>query len=277
MSVPAAASQSERAATIPNPSELVEQTREFAARIYEAVAAQYLRFRQEFYHEAEPSLATVPPAHAEIRQAEVARLAESILRLVPQAIKSIPLVGGFLDHLEQVADIHSISEDERTALHNMTLAFLHGINGGIQPWYVEWLLASAHNLSQVRHAEYYMEYPWDGLLYMPPAALAAFDEAVRTGDIEAIKREIDHLGGRLIEVLRDPVHTQPELAFTGPDSERRRFLFNLRTAAALALLTYLIAEEVRSLTRPRRAGPPPSALAPLPPQLSERVIPHDAR
>jgi hypothetical protein len=273
MSVPAATSVAERTATIPNPSELMEQTRAFAAQVYQAVAEQYLEFRREYYHEDQPSLATVPPAHAEIRQAELARLAESTLRLIPQAIKAVPLIGGFLEHLEQVADIHSISEDERAALHNMAMSFLHGIKGGIQPWYVEWLLASAHNLSRITNQEYYMEYPWDGLLYKPPAELAAFDDAVRTGDIPAIKRDIDQLGGRLIAVLGDPVRTQPELAFTGPDGERRRFLFNLQTAAALALAAYLVAEEVRAIVRPRRAaGPPQSALAPLPPQLSERLV-----
>jgi hypothetical protein len=273
MSLPTATSTADRPATIPNPSELVEQTRAFAAEVYQAVSTQYLEFRREYYHEDQPSLATVPPAHAEIRQAEVARLAESTLRLVPGVIKGVPLIGGFLEHLEEVADIHSISEDERTELHNMTMAFLHGIKEGIQPWYVEWLLASAHGLSQVSHAQYYMEFPWDGLLYKTPAELAAFDAAVRSGNIAALKSEIDQLGGRLIEVLRDPVRAQPALAFTGPDGERRHFLFNLQTAAALALTAYLVAEEVHAIVRPHRAaGPPQSALAPLPPQLSERFV-----
>jgi hypothetical protein len=152
---------------------------------------------------------------------------------------------------------------------------LHGIKGGVQPWYVEWLLASAHNLSQVTtHQEYYMEYPWDGLLYKAPAELAAFDAAVRSGNIPAIRDEIEHLGANLIQVLRDPIRTQPELAFTGPDGERRRLFFNLQTGAALALGALLVAEEVRALLRPRRgaAGKPQSALAELPQPLAGRVV-----
>jgi hypothetical protein len=275
MSVPARISDPQGPATIPNPSELVEQTRAFAAEIYQAVATAYLDFRRAYYHEDQPSLATVPPAHAEIRKAEIALLAEGTLRLVPQAIKSIPLVGSFLEHLEQVADMHSISEEERTSLHNTAIAFLHGVRGGIQSWYVEWNLASAHNLSSVTHPEYYFDFPWDGLLYKNPAELAAFDAAVRGGNIPAIRQQLETLGGRLIEVLRDPIRAQPELAFTGPDGERRRLVFNLKTAAALALGAYLVTAEVRLLVRPRLSeAPPRSALAPLPPQLAARVVPN---
>lgn len=278
MRSPAVTSQAEGATRVPNPRELVEQTREVAEQIYEAVAAEYLEFRREYYHEANPSLDTIPPAHEQIRQAEIAQLVDRALRLVPAMIKAVPIIGSFLTHLEQVAEIHSISEDERTALHNMARAFLYGIDGGIQPWYVEWILASARNLIQMTDPQYYMQHPWDGLLYMPPATLEAFDAAVRTGNVEAITREIDYLGGRLIEVLRDPIHTQPEFAFTGPNAEQRRLRFNLRTGVALALMAYLIMEEVRHIAHPQRSeGPLPSVLAQLPHQLSERMIPHYAR
>jgi hypothetical protein len=259
-------------ATVPNPTELVEQTRGYANQVFKVVASEYLAFRREYYHETEPTLATLPQPHAEIRKSELALLAESSLRLVPQAIKSIPLIGGFLEHLQRVADMHSISEDERTALHNLAIGFLHGIRGGIQPWYVEWLLASAHNLSRISNLDYYLEYPFDGLLYRDPAALAAFDTAVRTGDIAGIRREIEHLAARLMEVLRDPVRTQPMLAFTGPDGQHRRFVFNLKTAAGLALIAYLITAEVQLLVHPRQAVVPRSALAPLPAQLATRVV-----
>lgn len=259
-------------AAAPNPSELAEQTRTFADQTYKAVASAYLAFRREYYHESQPSLATLPQAHAEIRKSELALLAESTLRLTPQAIKSIPLVGGFVRHLQRVADMHSIAEDERTALHNLAIGFLHGIRGGIQPWYVEWLLTSAHNLSQISDLDYYLEFPFDGLLYRDPAALAAFDTAARRGDTAALRREIERMAARLIEVLRDPVRAQPLLAFTGPDGDHRRFVFNLKTAAALALIAYLITEEVRLLSHPRQVAAPRSALAPLPTHLKAQIV-----
>ena len=179
-------------------------------------------------------------------------LAESTLRVTPQAIKSIPIVGAVVQHLEQVADMHSIAEEERTALHNLAIGFLHGVRGGIQPWYMEWLLASAHNLSQVTHLDYYLEFPFDGLLYRDPAALAALDAAVRTGNIAVLRHEIDHLATRLIEVLHDPVRAQPRLAFTGPDGEHRRVVFNLKTVAGLALAAYLVTAEARHLIHPQQ-------------------------
>jgi hypothetical protein len=258
MTAPVVVPERPQGVTVPNPGELTEQSRAFAEPIFSAVAEQYLEFRRIYYHEDHPSLSTAPPSHAEVRQAEIARLAESTLHLLPQAVKSIPVVGGFLDHLQQVANIHSISERERLALHNMTMAFLYGIRGGIQPWYVAWLLAAAHNLAEVTHPQYYMAFPWDALLYKGPAVLAAFDGAVRQGNIAAIEREIEQLGSRLITVLRDPVGSQPELAFTGPDAERRKTLFNLKTGAALALGAYLVAEEARALSIRAKTGRRPS-------------------
>jgi hypothetical protein len=262
-----------QAAKVPNPQQLVDQTQAYAAQVFAAVSAQYLEFRRTYYHEAHPTLDSLPNAHAEVSRAELAQLAESALRLVPQVVRSVPLIGGFLDHLQQVANIHSMSERERTALHNMTMSFLHGIQGGIQPWYVEWFLASAHNLSGVTHAEYFMAFPWDALLYRDPHALALFDTAVRSGDTAAIRREIGQLGDRLIAVLRDPIGVQVELAFAGPDGERRKLLFRLKTAAALALVAYLVVEETRAIIHPRREEVAPrSALAPMPPELAAHAI-----
>ena len=264
--------------TLPTPpaaSKLAEQTRDFADQTFKAVASAYLAFRREYYHESQPSLATLPPAHAEVRKSELALLAESTLRLTPKAIRAIPLVGGFIAHLQQVADMHAVSEDERTALHNLTIGFLHGIRGGIQPWYVQWLRDSARNLSQITDLDYYLEFPYDGLLYRDPAALASLDTAVRSADMAALRDEIGQMAARLIETLADPVGVQPHLAFTGPDGDHRRFVFNLETAAGLALLAYLITAEARTLLHPRSASPARSALAPLPVQLRERVVSAD--
>ncbi|HEY1390781.1 MAG TPA: hypothetical protein VGF38_19760 [Ktedonobacterales bacterium] len=258
--------------SLPNTPEPAEQTKTFAAQVFQAVASAYLDFRRDYYHEAQPSLATTPPAHAEIRKAELALFVESILRATPQAIKSIPIVGTFLQHLEQVADMHSIAEEERTALHNLAIGFLHGVRGGIQPWYVEWLLASAQNLSQVTQTDYYLMFPFDGLLYHDPAALASFEAAVRTGDSAALQDDIEHLATQLIAALQNPVRAQPALAFTGRDSEHRRFVFNLKTVAGLALAAYLLTAEARHIIHPRHEAYPHSALAPLPARLAARVI-----
>ncbi len=272
MSLSATLTLPQRPPSMPNANELVEQTQGYAAQVFQAVATAYLAFRREYYRETQPSLATIPPAHAEIRKAELALLAESTLRVTPQAIKSIPIVGAVVQHLEQVADMHSIAEEERTALHNLAIGFLHGVRGGIQPWYMEWLLASAHNLSQVTHLDYYLEFPFDGLLYRDPAALAALDAAVRTGNFAVLRHEIDHLATRLIEVLHDPIRAQPRLAFTGPDGEHRRVVFNLKTVAGLALAAYLVTAEARHLIHPHPVNAPRSALAPLPARLAARVV-----
>jgi hypothetical protein len=187
-------------ATAADAKALIAQSRPVAERTYKAVAEAYLAFRRQYYHELDPSLATIPPAHAEIHRAEVAQLADSTLRLTPQAIRQIPVLGGFLAHLESVANIHSMSERERTALHNMTLTFLHGVKDGVQPWYLEWLLDTAHNLAQVTHPQYYEAFPYEGLLYKDPQALKVFDAAVHTGDLKAIQNEVEDLGQRLVEV-----------------------------------------------------------------------------
>jgi hypothetical protein len=265
----------ENAAKVSEPERLVSQTIVFARPMFAAVAEAYLQFRRVYYHEHQPSLATIPPAHAGIHQAELARVAESTLRVLPKVVKSFPILGSFLDHLQEVANLHSITERERTALHNMTITFLHGIKDGIQSWYVEWLLASAHRLSDVTDAHYYLTYPWDALLYLPPTALALLDTAVRTDNTPAIEHEIEQLASRLIKVLRDPIGTQPELAFTGPDGERHKRVFHLKTAVALALGAYLVADEVHtSLHPPTKATALGSVLAPLPADTVPIVASH---
>lgn len=253
------------------------QTRAWADAISTRVAEHYLAFRRAYYHETNPSLDTVPPAHAEIHQAEIARLADNTLRLMPAALRSIPLLGGLLDHLEQVANIHSMTERERSTLHNLSMAFLHGLQDGIQPWYVSWLLASAHNLSAQEYDRYYMQFPWDALLYLDAAHLRSFDDAVAQSDVASIERVLEHLVERLIHALDDPIGVQAELAFTGPEAERRRLVFRLKTSAALALGAYLVVEEARVLLHPRdSAHDPHSVLAPLPSELAAQMTQNSA-
>lgn len=249
--------------------DLAAATRTFASRVYADVAEQYLAFRRVYYHDDQPALDTLPPHHAEIHRAEIALVAENTLRLIPSAVKSVPVIGGLLEHLEQVADLHSISETERTALHNMTLAFLHGTHDGIQPWYVQWLLACAHNLAGTTEPEYFMAFPWDACLYLYPDKLAAFERAVQTNDATGIERAVQDVADRLTRALKDPVEAQVAFAFTGPDSERRRMAFELKTTAAMALGAYLVAEEVRLLLHPRQpVDAPQSVLAPYPSELT---------
>jgi hypothetical protein len=248
---------------------LPEQTREWAEQISALVAEHYLAFRRKFYHEDHPTLETTPPAHAEIHQAEIARLADNTLRLMPNAVKAVPVLGGLLEQLHQVANIHSMSERERSMLHNLTMSFLHGVRGGIQPWYAQWLLASARGLHAERYDTYFMQYPWDALLYQDAAQLQAFEAAMAQGQAPGIERALERIAARLTRALDDPIGVQPDLAFTGPEAERRRTVFRLKTSAALALGAYFVVEEARVLLHPREAAPVHhSALAPLPPELA---------
>ncbi|HEV2460693.1 MAG TPA: hypothetical protein VGS80_20250 [Ktedonobacterales bacterium] len=254
-------------------ADLAEATRDHAAELAAAVAAEYLVFRQDFYHEYTPDLARPPFPHAEIRQGELAGVARSVLRLVPQAVHSIPLLGGFLEHLEQVADMHSISEQERAELHNMTMLFLHGLQDGIQPWYIEWLLASARNLAQLDGIDYYLDHPWDALLYHSPAALRRFEVAVPATDRAVLESEIERLAAGLIKALHDPIGMHAELAFTGPRADREKLVFQLKTTAALALGAYLIVEQVQQQLHPRRpAQSLHSRLAPVPDEMDTAVL-----
>jgi hypothetical protein len=257
----------------PTAVDLAGATQAAATTLFDEVGAAYLAFRRQYYHEANPTLATVPPASVEVQQAHLAQLADNTLRLVPHAIRSVPLLGGLLDHLEQVANIHSMSQRERTALHNTTMIFLHGVQGGIQPWYVTWLAASAERLSQVTHPEYFMVFPWDALLYLPALPLAEFVAAVRSGDVSVVETNVRVLAARLIDALHDPIGNQPKLAFAGPDSEGRATIFNLKTQAALALGTLLVLGALKStLDRTPPLPPPDPALAPYPPEIAHLFV-----
>ncbi|HEV8194199.1 MAG TPA: hypothetical protein VGP82_22345 [Ktedonobacterales bacterium] len=273
MNSPIAATVQPSVGPLPNGGVLAERTREFAAGLYDAVAAEYLQFRRTYYHEEQPSLANTPHASTEIHKAEVALLAENTLHVLPNTVKTLPVVGGIMEHLQEVADLNSISETERTTLHNMTMAFLYGVKDGLQPWYVQWTLVSARRLASVWDARYFMAYPWDACLYKLPDELTQFEQALRTGNIKDIEQAMQQIAERLITALRDPLATQFEYAFTGPDADRRRTTFRLKTAATIALGAYLLTEEVRTLLQPRGAFVTlPSALAPLPPELSAHMM-----
>jgi len=272
--------QTEEPSVDPSPSNsnldrLAERTSAFAKALYDEVAAAYLQFRRAHYHDAQPSLATIPHASAEVSKAEVALLAENTLKVLPKAVTGLPILGGVIEHLQQVADLNSVSEAERATLHNMTMAILYGVKNGIQPWYVEWALASARRLAHVLDtgdSSYFMAYPWDACLYFAPQDLTRFEEATRTKEIEGIEQAMRQIAARLITALSNPLDTQFEFAFTGPDAERRRTMFRLQTAATIALGAYLITEEVRTLLQPRGGQTtPPSALAPLPPELAAHM------
>jgi hypothetical protein len=248
---------------------LPDQTRAWAEAISARVAEHYLAFRRTYYHEAHPTLESTPPAQSEIHQAEVARLADNVLRLMPSAVRSVPVLGGLLEQLQQVANIHSMTEHERAMLHNLTMTFLHGVRGGIQPWYAGWLLGSARGLHAQQPDTYFMQFPWDALLYQDDGQLRAFEAAMAQSDAAGIERVLERISEKLIRALVDPISTQPDLAFTGPDAERRRLVFRLKTSAALALGAYLVAEEARALLHPHQAAPAlHSVLAPLPPELA---------
>jgi hypothetical protein len=263
--------------TLPSGLPLAEQTHAEAGRLYEAVGNAYLIFRREYFQDPNPSLATLPPRSEKVQQTEAARLAAGTLRVVPQEFRRVPVVRDVINHLQWEVDIHTLTERERVDLHNVTMTFMHGISGGIQPWYVEWLAAAQYALQEPLHPDYFLAYPWQGRLYRSPEELRVFDSAIRAGDIPRIEHEIERVADGLVRILHDPLGTQPELAFSGPNAERRRALFNLKTAAGLALGAYLAAEIVRNVLAPQPSGPPKSVLPAVPPQLAARVVPDEGR
>jgi len=261
-------------ARLPNGQQLYAQTTDTAARFYNAVAEQYLAFRRDYFHDAQPSLATDPPRTDAVQQTESGKIADRALKVVPRAVRDLPLIRELMDHLQWEVDIHTLTSRERIDLHNISMVFLYGTDGGIQPWYVEWLVEQMHRIQGVTHPKYYLAFPWHGLLYRSPEDLTAIDTAVRRGDILEIERHLEHYGAQLVAVLKDPLHAQPKLAFSGPHAEERRMLFNLKTSAAIALGAYLAVEAARDLLGARHpAGPPESMLGPLPQQLMVRMIP----
>jgi hypothetical protein len=261
------------AATLPDGVLLAEHTREFAAQAYAAVAQEYLQFRQAYFHEQHPSLATVPPSTTEVQRTEAARLAEGALGLVPKSVRSAPLVGALIDHLQWEVDIHSLTERERTNLHNMAMIFLYGVEDGVQPWFVEWVAEVEAALQDITHPDYYLAYPWQAILYQPAEGYTAFAAAVAAGDEQGIVGEMSRLGNLIVEVLRDPLGMQPKLVFSGPDGDRQRVLFSLKTSAGLALAAYLAYDAVHALIHPNEPHQPPSSvIRSFPPQITARLL-----
>jgi hypothetical protein len=261
-------------AVVPNPEELARDSEPFAATAYGAVAIAYLEFRRNIYHEERPLLMTNLPTSPQLPRSELALLAENSLRLMPPAVKSAPILGGLLEHLEQVTELHSLSAAKCLELHNLAMVQLHGTKGGLQAWFVEWALSCAHRLSHVKQDDYFFAFPWDACLYKSASELVVFDDAVRTGDSVEIKRQIAQIGDRLIAALDDPIRAQGQYAFTGEESEWRKMLFHLKTSAALMLAAYLVTDEARALLRPRQVKPAlTSVLAPLPAAASTGVEP----
>ena len=88
-------------------------------------------------------------------------------------IRELPLLRDMINHLQWEVDIHSLTEQERIELHNQTMVFLHGIQDGVQPWYVDWVLHVMQALQYVEHPDYYLAFPWQGILYRKPEELAS--------------------------------------------------------------------------------------------------------
>lgn len=259
---------------LPAGLDLAGQTRDFAREQYDAVANPYLTFRRLFCQESNPTLATVPPRTKEAQQTEGARLAAGALRLMPKEIHAVPLVRDLYDHLQWVVDIHTLTDNERIQLHNLTMVYLFGVHDGIQPWYVSWLARAEHALHTHVHPKYFLAFPWQGIFFRAASELEQFDDAVVTGNVAGIQHEVKHIGDRFIDVLRDPLGTQPKLAFSGEDGERRKLIFDLKTSAGLALGAYLAVETVRALTHPHDEAPIRSLIT-LPPELGSAVVPVD--
>lgn len=266
----------ESVATVADAAGLAARTRELAARLSGAVAEPYLVFRRIYYHETEPSLATVPPRSDAVQRTEAATLAQRALKLFPRETHAVPVLREMLDHLQWVVDIHSLTEHERSAIHNMAMTLLHGLQDGIQGWYVEWLLFAAQRLQTATDPRYFLAYPWQALMYRTPEEVKSFDQAVRAGDIVGIEREVQRMANGVIEVLRDPLGAQPKLVFAGPDGERRRHLYELKTTAALALGAYLAVDTVRGLISAEHpAQPVLSVIRGLPPEIAAHLVPEE--
>jgi hypothetical protein len=256
---------------LPAGLDLAGHTADFARERYEAVATPYLNFRRIYCQETSPSLETVPPRTKEEQRTEGARLAAGALRLMPSEVHAIPLARDLYDHLQWVVDIHTLTDNERIQLHNLTMMYLYGVHEGIQPWYINWLVRSEHALHTKLPPKYFLAFPWQGIFFRASSELAKFDDAVRMGDVVGIQHEVKHIGERFVDVLRDPLGTQPKLAFSSEDGSLRKDIFDLKTAAGLALAAYIAVESVRALTHPGEE-PPPRSVIDLPPELGSALV-----
>ena len=262
---------------VANPAQLVTESRAMADQLYSAVSTTYLQFRQTYFNEAEPSLANDPPLHPPAHQSETARLAQGALKVIPVAVRAVPLIGDLAQHLQRVVEIHTLTEKELLSLHNITMVFLYGVREGIQPWYAAYLDDSAHQLLEATHPDYFLAFPFHGLFYQTPEALVKLDIALRQGDVAFIEQHMQQLAQQLITVLHDPFKGQENLSFAGPDGERRKVVFNLKTTAGLAIGSYLGIEAVRSFISPHKDLPPPQAVIHMiPPEMDQYTLPPEA-
>jgi hypothetical protein len=259
-----------------HPELLAQQTQAFADQIYQTVGDQYLEFRRTYFHDANASLATEPPPHLVPHQTETAKLAEEALKVIPSGAQSLPVLGDLLTHLRRVVDIHTLTEDELLTLHNVAMIFLYGIRGGVQGWYVDYLVDAAHQLQHVSNTEYFITYPWHGLFYLPPQETAAFDAAVQQYHVAAIEQQVQQFAGRLVNALQHPFKAQEELAFAGEGGEGRKTLFTLKTTAGLAIGAYLAIETVHALVGPHTTHTAPQSVIQLiPSQMQQYLLPRD--
>jgi hypothetical protein len=58
---------------------------------------------------------------------------------------------------------------------------LSDMKDGLQAWYVEWALATAHDLCHIERDDYFFTFPWNACLYKSANELVVFDNAVRMG------------------------------------------------------------------------------------------------
>ena len=264
------------AMAVANPAQLVAQSRAMADQLYSEVSTAYLQFRHIYFEEESPSLANDPPMHPPAHQSETARLAQGALKVIPGAVRAMPILGDLAGHLQRVVEIHTLTENELLSLHNITMVFLYGVREGIQPWYVAYLDESAHQLLEATHPDYFLAFPFHGLFYQTPETLVKLDIALRQGDVAYIETHVQQLAQELIIVLHDPFKGQENLSFAGPDGERRKIVFNLKTTAGLAIGSYLGIEAVRSFISPHKDLPPPqAAIHMIPSEMDQYTLPRE--
>jgi hypothetical protein len=246
-------------------SNLAERTHADIQKTYETVLKEYLNYRHVHYHEKNPSIETDPTPVNTVHRGGIVPLAENALKIIPQDIRNIPVIGGLLVHLEDVIDLNTFAEDERRGFHDLTVVYLLGIQDGIQPSFVQWYLDMARKLQQPVHPRYYFAYPWEGLLYLNPEKFIAFSKAIQTGDASTIKNQIIDLGNRIIDTLRDPMKAQSTLAFSGPNEQARRRNFHMKTTTAVVVGTVVAFGVARAvIQRNPSSNPGPSIMTPIP-------------
>lgn len=259
---------------VANPEQLVAESRPVAQQLYNSVSTTYLQFRREYFKESDPSLAGDPPLHPPSHQSEQARLAEGALRVIPGIVHNVSVLGDLVTHLQRVVEIHTLTEEELLSLHNITMVFLYGVRDGIQPWYMSYLDNSAHQLLEATHPDYFLHFPFHGVFYQTPEELVKLDIALRQGDIPRMEQYVQHIADHLITLLQDPFKGQENLSFAGPDGDRRRTVFNLKTTAGLAIGAYLGIETVRAFMSPHQELPPPQpAIHMIPPEMTQFTSP----